>query len=278
MPRVRFGIFEFDPASRELTRDGTPVRIQAQPLQILAVLIEHAGEVVTREQLREAVWGSGTFVDFDGGLNYCIAQIRSALGDSADSPRYIRTVPKRGYEFVAPIALPSEPTRSMPRYWAAVALAVAVLALAAFLVYPKLPAVNIAVARFDNETGLPEINAFADGLTDTLVADLTVAAGRRYGIIGNAALLRSPRQERNLSAIGSSLRAGYVILGQVQRNAGHIRVLAHLIRLPEQTHVWVVRRDLDISDALRSEGEIGRIIVSEFLVRLGFSPYAATHY
>jgi TolB-like protein len=164
----------------------------------------------------------------------------------------------------------------MPRAWPDVGLAIAALALMAFLLYPKPPAVNIAVTRFDNETGLSEMSAFADGLTDTVVADLTVAAGRRYGIIGNAALLRLPREERNLAAIASSLRAGYVILGQVQRSAGRIRVLAHLIRMPEQTHVWVVRRDLDISNALQSQSEIGRIVVSEFLLHLGFSPNAAT--
>jgi DNA-binding winged helix-turn-helix (wHTH) protein/TolB-like protein len=274
--RIRFGVFAFDPASRELTRDGIPVRLQPQPLQVLAMLLEHAGEVVTRDQLRKAVWGSDTFVEFDGGLNYCIAQIRAALGDCADSPRYIRTVPKRGYQFVAPTALPPEPTRNRRRDWPAVGLAIAALALMAFLLYPKPPAVNIAVTRFDNETGLSEMSAFADGLTDTVVADLTVAAGRRYGIIGNAALLRLPREERNLAAIASSLRAGYVILGQVQHSAGRIRVLAHLIRLPEQTHVWVVRRDLDIANALQSESEIGRMVVSEFLLHLGFSPNAAT--
>jgi DNA-binding winged helix-turn-helix (wHTH) protein len=89
--RIRFGVFEFDPASRELTRDGIPVRLQPQPSQVLAMLLEHAGEVVTRDQLRKAVWGSDTFVEFEGGVNYCIAQIRAALGDCADSARYIRT-------------------------------------------------------------------------------------------------------------------------------------------------------------------------------------------
>ena len=99
---MQFGIFDFDPLTRELRRKGVPVHLQAQPAQVLALLLEHAGEVVARDALRRAVWGSGTFVDFDRGLNYCIAQIRSALGDSADSPRYIRTIPKRGYQFIAP--------------------------------------------------------------------------------------------------------------------------------------------------------------------------------
>src|SRR2546430_2687231 len=97
--RVRFGIFDFDPETRELRREGQTVRLQAQPAQVLEVLLQHAGEVVSRDTLRLAIWGTETFVDFDRGLNFCIAQIRAALGDSADSPRFIRTVPKKGYQF-----------------------------------------------------------------------------------------------------------------------------------------------------------------------------------
>src|SRR5258708_39501320 len=107
--RVRFGMFDFDPENGDLRREGVALRLQAQPAQVLAVLVQHAGEVVTREQLRQAVWGTATFVDFDQGLNYCIAQIRSTLGDSAESPRFVRTIPKRGYQFVAPVAAPAVP-------------------------------------------------------------------------------------------------------------------------------------------------------------------------
>src|SRR6059058_405947 len=101
--RVRFGLFELDPATGELRREGALLRLQPQPAAVLAFLVEHAGEVVTREALREAVWGGDTFVDFDRGLNFCIAQIRAALGDIADSPRFIRTLTKRGYQFIAPV-------------------------------------------------------------------------------------------------------------------------------------------------------------------------------
>src|SRR5438067_511426 len=102
--RVRFGVCDFDPTTRELRRDGFPVRLQAQPAQVLELLVREAGDLVSRESLRQAVWGTETFVDFDRGLNFCIAQIRSALGDSADSPRFIRTVPKKGYQFIAPVS------------------------------------------------------------------------------------------------------------------------------------------------------------------------------
>ena len=98
-----FGAFSFDTATRELRRDGEIVKLQSQPAQVLAVLIEHAGEVVTRDTLRTAIWGDDTFVDFDKGLNFAVAQVRTALGDSADAPTYVRTFPKRGYQFIAPI-------------------------------------------------------------------------------------------------------------------------------------------------------------------------------
>ncbi len=283
--RVLFGIFDFDTATRELRREGVPIRLQAQPGQVLALLVEHAGQVVTREQLRHAVWGANTFVDFERGLNFCIAQIRAALGDSAESPRFVRTIPKQGYQFVAPLGpavsirapAPVSPERSpIKRYILVVGLAVAAFALVAIVIALRRPARNIAVVRFDNETGIAEMDRFADGLTDMVVADLTAAGGSRYGIIGNAAILRQPRNQRDILAIGSSLKAGYVVLGQVQRNSSHIRVLAHLIRLPEQTHLWVVRVDRDITDPLQTENELGRLIADEFSQRLAASRVAAT--
>ena len=286
-PRVRFGIFDFDPATRELRRDGVAVRLQGQPAQVLAALVEHAGEVVTREQLRQALWGTDTFVDFDRGLNYCIAQIRSALGDSADSPRFVRTIPKLGYQFVAPVsapaavaeppAAPAQPNSSSKatRYVFAAVLVAVLGAAATYVVVEQRPKINIAVARFDNETGSPEMTSFADGLTDVLVAELTAGDKGRYGVIGNAELLRQPRAQRDLKAIGTSLNAAYVVLGQVQRDSSHIRVLAHLIRLPQQTHLKVVRFDQDLKDPLPAESELAHRIATEFFTRLDASPRSA---
>jgi DNA-binding winged helix-turn-helix (wHTH) protein/TolB-like protein len=286
--RVRFGLFDFDPSARALRREGVPVRLQAQPAQVLAVLVEHAGELVTREQLRHAIWGTETFVDFDRGLNFCIAQIRSALGDSAESPRFVRTIPKQGYEFIAPLG-PAEvsatapastaptPRRSPKIYVLAAGLAVAVCALLALIIMLRPRTMNIAVARFDNETGSAEMDRFTDGLSDAVVADLTADAGTRYGIIGNAAILRRPRSQRDLIAIGSSLEAKYVVLGQVQRSSSHIRVLAHLIRLPEQTHLWVVRLDRDTADPLETESKVARTIADEFSRRLPVSSPSVFH-
>src|SRR5262245_23624433 len=111
---MQFGLFRFDPETGALTREGIPVRLQAQPARVLAMLVARPGEVVTRDELREAVWGSETFVDFERGLNFAIAHIRSALGDSAASPRFIETLPKRGYRFIAPVSAPSDPRSAGP--------------------------------------------------------------------------------------------------------------------------------------------------------------------
>ena len=112
--RFCFGLFEFDAASLELRREGVLVRLQPQPAQALAFLLERAGQVVSRDDLRNAVWGDKTFVDFEGGLNFCIFEIRSALHDDSSQPAYIRTVPKSGYQFIAPVQafstqLPKQP-------------------------------------------------------------------------------------------------------------------------------------------------------------------------
>src|SRR5215471_5405645 len=101
---VRFGVFTFDTDHLELRREGRRVRLQHQPARVLSLLLARSGQMVTRDELRASIWGDGTFVDFDRGLNFCVGQIRSALGDSAESPRYVRTVPKSGYEFICPVA------------------------------------------------------------------------------------------------------------------------------------------------------------------------------
>jgi DNA-binding winged helix-turn-helix (wHTH) protein/TolB-like protein len=273
-----FGAFSFDTATRELRRDGEIVKLQSQPAQVLAVLIERAGEIVTRDTLRTAIWGDDTFVDFDKGLNFAIAQVRAALGDSADAPSYVRTFPKRGYQFIAPI-------ESMPRLQVAeprspeglrhilipltATLALFIIGAVVFGYARRAsgPAHTIAVARFDNQTGLADYDRYAQDLTDALVAELTTSGIGRFAIIGNAAALRAPRDRRDIVAIGDSLKAGYIVLGQVQREGERIRVLAHLIRLPEQKHLWVTRVEAVPSELTPPAG-LAQRISTEFLGKL----------
>jgi DNA-binding winged helix-turn-helix (wHTH) protein/TolB-like protein len=290
--KSRFGPFEFDAATRELRRNGDIVKLQSQPAQVLAVLIEHAGEVVTRDALRQAIWGDETFVDFDKGLNFAIAQVRTALGDSADAPTYIRTYPKRGYQFIAPIeavdsrrggpsaastwgrtsVLPNRRAKALRHVLLpASALLVVAIALASAWAWNTRgssgPTHTIAVARFDNQTGLADYDRYAQDLTDALVAELTVSGTGRFAIIGNAAALRAPRDRRDLVAIGDSLKAGYIVLGQVQREGERVRVLAHLIRLPEQKHLWVTRVEAVPSELTPPAG-LAQRISTEFLGKL----------
>lgn len=300
--RYRFGTFEFDATKLELRREGVLVRLQAQPAQVLACLAERANQVVLREELCQAVWGNKTFVDFDGGLNFCISQLRAALQDDSAQPLYIRTVPKSGYQFIAPIQRVAEGAQEAAQessgpasrhrkigVWVRVGIAAAVLVLGAigatgFLMYLYLtPGETIhqpilAVARFDNETGDPGITKFTDALTDDLVEKLTRQSKDKYRVIGNAQILRLPRDQRDLKAIAESLHAGYLVLGHVQTNGNHLRILAHLIRLPDQTHIWVVRVDQPLRDALNFESEAAERITAEFAARMSTDPSHAASF
>jgi TolB-like protein len=131
----------------------------------------------------------------------------------------------------------------------------------------------VAVVRFDNENGQPDLDRFSDGLTDSVVEQLTSQSRDRYKVIGNALILRGPRDLRDLNAIATSLHAAYVVLGQVQSNSSQVVILAHLIRLPDQTHIWVVRTERTLEDPLNVESEVARKIAAEFSPRVaGDSP------
>ncbi|HEY7058258.1 MAG TPA: winged helix-turn-helix domain-containing protein [Vicinamibacterales bacterium] len=103
---VRFGTFELDEEAGQLRRNGTPLRLPPQPFRLLVLLVSRPGELITREEIRQQLWGNDTYVDFDQGVNFCIKQVRSALHDDADRPLYVETVPRRGYRFIAPIERP----------------------------------------------------------------------------------------------------------------------------------------------------------------------------
>jgi len=283
--RFRFGLYEFDAATRELRREGVLVRLQAQPAQVLASLIEYAGQVVSRDQLRKTLWGGDTFVDFDRGLNFCISQLRSALKDDSTEPTYIRTIPKQGYQFIAPVERTSGPAlngethlatqsrgnkRSLVLAWTAgIVVALALTAgYQLWLRHSSTPTPIVAVVRFDNETGNPDLDRFSDGLCDSVVERLTALSSGQYQVAGNALILRTPRDQRDLSAIAASLHAAYVVLGQVQADGSQVRILAHLIHLPEQTHVWVVRTDRELADQLGVQSDVAQQIAAEFSPRV----------
>ncbi len=253
-PTLRFDRFEFRPLSGELRReDGVLVRLEPQPARVLALLVERAGELVTREELQREVWPDGTFVDFDRGLNYCIAKIRAALGDSATAGRFVETLPRRGYRFLAavsPLPIEKTPNRRVPPPWwgrtgagavvTAIVVALIVVLGAAWFGFWRQALPAIAVARFDNETGRAALDRQAQTLTDSIVERLTHPPGR-WSVIGNAAILRVPRSFRDLEAIAAALEVDLILLGQLQESDGRLRVLVHLIRARDQKHLWAQR-------------------------------------
>lgn len=263
----RFGIFEFHAETGELRKNGRAVALEPQPAKALALLLERASArggaradgIVSRDELRDAVWGKDTHVDFDRGLAYCISQVRSALGDSGENPRFVQTIPKKGFKFIAPVApvLPAVPIAPVlqapppfpptPKPSKVIAISGLMLFVALFALQlylgppwarstPSTPIV-IGVSIFDNETGLAEHDRLVAGLSDLVVTRLTELDRERIAVIGNAAILRQPRNIRNLKAVAQSLPADYVLLGQLQKGEDGLRFITHFIRLRDEAHL-----------------------------------------
>jgi DNA-binding winged helix-turn-helix (wHTH) protein/TolB-like protein len=271
----RFGVFEFDDETKELRRNGRAAALEPQPAKALALLLSRAAdrggsranEIVSREELRDAVWGSDTHVDFDRGLAYCISQIRTALGDSGENPRFVQTVPKRGFKFIAPMAradsvaaaavapaalgvlqaphpMSRQRPMSKPRLAATFVLFALLMAGGYYAQQAKFDSFRtsvkptiIGVSIFDNETGMAEHDRLVAGLSDLVVARLTALDRDRLAIVGNATILRQPRNIRNLKAVAQSLQADYVLLGQLQKGEDGLRFITHFIRLRDEAHL-----------------------------------------
>jgi DNA-binding winged helix-turn-helix (wHTH) protein/TolB-like protein len=253
----RFGVFEFDDAANELHRQGRVVALEPQPARALARLLAGAGDIVDRDALKTAVWGNDTHVDFDRGLAYCLSQIRAALGDSGENPRFVQTVPRHGYKFIAPVQTDASSTSAasstsgastvpppvsvMRRVVVTALLLVILAATAGWLLMLTRVATDsrtvIAVSIFDNETGDPQFDRLVAGMSDLVVTRLTEIDPTRISVIGNAAVLRQPRNIRNLKAVAEGVKADYVLLGQLQRDETGYRFITHFIRLSDETHL-----------------------------------------
>ena len=282
--RVSFGPYTIDPKSGELWRDGVSVPLQDLPFRLLAALLARPGELVTRSELTERLWGSDTYVDSTAGLNTAVAKLRDALGDNADQPLYIETVPKRGYRFIGSIAAdgaiaaddgrrgagllgpgPSDRHRVVlhrlqkrPMVWVAAAcVVVALVSFATYQLRAGRPQTRVAVILFDNETGRPEVSRLSQSLTDATVFALT--AQPKLAVIGNAAILRTARSFRDIAAVRDALHADFIVIGQVQLVDDRILVRSHLIRASDQAHVWIKV----IPGAERSDAEIEAAVSGE---------------
>lgn len=275
---MRFGPFQFDAQTGELWRDGRRVRLQRQPSRLLELLAARPGELVTREEIRQALWGDDTHVDFERSLNFCVARLRSALRDNAASPAYVETVPTRGYRFVAPIEPSATPAVALysPSHIRRKALRAAVIITGLVAVTLALRAVlplastvpKVVVVPFHNETGVPELDRVAKGVSDATVVRL--AASGRLRVIGNASGLTFSFRPVDMKAMGESLGAQYLVLGQMKRDDRQMRIVAHLIRVSDQTHVWATTFDRPTLD-LPAQSEIADLIAKAVAARLGLS-------
>lgn len=271
----RFGIFEFDSESGDLRKNGRAVALEPQPARALALLLARAGDVVSREDIRDAVWGRDTHVDFDRGLAYCVSQIRTALNDSGENPRFVQTIPKRGFKFIAPVSSSSdaislapslelEPARPQARSPLIALVAAAAIGIAFFGLWATsredASPVVIAVSVFDNETGNADYDRTVAGLSDLVVEHLTKIDPARISVIGNAAQLRQPRNIRNLKLVAENVKADYVLLGQLQKGETGLRFITHFIRLKNEEHLKANR--LPVADA--SLTGLESAVVNEF--------------
>jgi DNA-binding winged helix-turn-helix (wHTH) protein/TolB-like protein len=249
------------------------VPLEPQPARALALLVSRAGEVVTREELRACLWDRDTHVEFDRGISYCIGELRNALRDRADNPRFIETLPRRGFRFIAPVSTsgaidaanpsppaPTAPPRAASRARLAIVLSIAVLAIAliAWAIAGRVGRSSrpiVAVSVFDNETGNPQYERIVAGLSDVIVDRLTSLGPSKVGVVGNMATLRRTRADRDLNAIVRETRASFVLIGQLQTRGNGLSLLMQLIRVDDGTHVWVRRIARPAGDALANIDE-----------------------
>ncbi|HUL02393.1 MAG TPA: winged helix-turn-helix domain-containing protein [Gemmatimonadales bacterium] len=266
----------------ELFKHGTKVRLQQQPLRVLALLLEHPGEVVTREELRLAIWPAGTFVEFDMGLDAAIHKLRSALGDSAETPRLVETLPRRGYRFIGVVEAvtaapsPSEATppaaapikRSILFWTGAVAGVVVVLLLALNAVGPRArPRIHsLAVLPFANLSGDSAQGYFADGMTEALVTRLGTSAGLR--VISQTSAMHYKGTRKTLPEIGRELDVDAAVEGAVLRVGNRVRVTAQLVEAGTDRHLWAETYERDVRDVLGLQDAIARAITHEVQIRL----------
>jgi len=295
-----FGSFEVDLGSRELRRQGLKISLQDQPFRLLALLLERAGEVVTREDLRDKLWPADTFVDFDHSLNTAVRKLREALGDSAETPRYVETLARRGYRFVAPVAEPgptapmahsaeaevSSPSppataRRPPSARRALVIA-ALLSSAALIAYwvggrskPRLQPsrrLTLAVLPFDNLSGDADQEYLSDGLTEEMITQLGRLEPDRLRVTARSSTWKYKHADRDIDRIRRELGADYVLEGSLRRAGERVRVTAQLIQAADQTDVWAQTYERDLRDVLVLQSDVARAVARA--IALTLTPHA----
>jgi adenylate cyclase len=232
---VRFGEFEIDERAGELRKQGIKVRLQEQPLQVLQILLEHPGEVVTREELRKRVWPTDTFVDFDHGINNAVKRLREALSDTAETPRYIETLPRRGYRFLHAAATTS-------------------------------PDVSIAVLPFLSLSADPENEIFADGMCEEIISSL--AQIKNLHVTARTSSFSFKGKHVDLRVIGEQLNVRTVLEGSVRKSGNRLRITAQLVNAADGYHLWSETYDREMKHVFAIQEEIAKAIAQRLEVTL----------
>jgi len=289
---LQFGLFELDMQQGELRKRGVRIKLQEQPLKVLHLLLQNRGEIVTREQLRTDIWPANTFVEFDHGLYSAMARLRDALGDSSENPRFIETVARRGYRFIAPVTSPgaiaaSVPeatvTRRPPRSRRLVAGVLAGLFAGALLLGAILgfnvansrdwlrrrsnPQVrSLAVLPLQNLSGDPTQEYFADGMTEELITELAELGSVR--VISRTSVMQYKGAQKPLRQIADELGVDAILEGSVQRSGQHVRVTAQLIDATTDQHLWARSYDRELGDVLLLQSDMAASIAQEIRVEI----------
>ncbi len=269
---VSFAAFEVDLRTGELRKHGIRVKLQDQPFKILAMLLEHPGELVTREQIKQALWPADTYVDFEHSVNAAIRRLRDALGDDADSPRFIETLPRRGYRLLVEVATPAERTgtpdtdeaspaqpatippqfaagwswRAAHGWWPlAAAAAILLLGLLAWILWPRPAIESVAVLPFVNETGNPNVDYLADGIAETVLDNLSEVQTLR--VMSRNSAFRFRKSPINTGQAAAQLQVRALVMGALRRNGDKLEASVELIEAQGDRHLWGNRYGVDPS-------------------------------
>jgi TolB-like protein/DNA-binding winged helix-turn-helix (wHTH) protein/Flp pilus assembly protein TadD len=308
--RLRFSVFEIDLNAGELRKHGMKIRIQEQPFQLLATLIEHAGEIVSREDLQKKLWTADTFVDFDHGLNKAINKIRDALGDSADSPRFVETVSRRGYRFLAEVQDANGPfnqrldlgnesrsavesllhtdfagKQAIPRRspllstWKLPILVVLVLVIPGAIwkihswKHPPLVIRSLAVLPLESLSNDASQDYFADGMTDELISDLGQISALR--VISRTSVMAYKHARKPLPQIARELNVDAVVEGTVLRSGDQVRITAQLIQAAADKHLWSQSYEGELRNTLALQNQVASAIADQIRINLNPQEQAA---
>jgi TolB-like protein/DNA-binding winged helix-turn-helix (wHTH) protein/Tfp pilus assembly protein PilF len=285
--RFRFGAFELDAATGELRKGGVLLKLQPQPSRVLELLVKRAGQLVTREEIQRCLWKGSTFVDFEHGINFSINQIRGALADDAERPRYVETLPRRGYRFIAPVddgeqgrvVVQPKPVRGLRNLPTFVGL-FGIIGIAAVLlgtnildwrnrlfVHAAKPRIqSLAVLPLANLSGDPDQEYFADGMTEALITELGKTNVPR--VISRQSVMQYKDSKKPLEEIARELNVDAMLEGTIERSGDRVRVTVHLDRASPEGQVWASAYERNARDILNLQDEIARTVIDEIQVKL----------